>query len=46
MNTLRILAVVAAVLITAGLFGVVGYGQTVQQHAAANTSVHTHATAD
>ena len=46
MNTLRTLAFVAAVLITAALLGVLGYGQAVQQHAAADTPVHTHANAD
>ena len=46
MNTLRMLALVAAVLITAGLFRVVGNGNTLEQHAAGGTSAHLRATTD
>lgn len=46
MNTLRMLAFVAAVLITAGLFRAVGYGQTVPQPAANAASAHLRAITD
>jgi hypothetical protein len=46
MNTLRIFAFVAAVLITAYLFRAVAYGLTVPQSPAAGTSVNSHAAAD
>jgi hypothetical protein len=46
MNTLRMTAFFAAVLITACLFRAVAYGLTVPQHPAAGTSVNSHAAAD
>jgi hypothetical protein len=46
MNTLRMSALFAAVLITACLFRAFAYGLTVSQHAAAGTSVHSHAAAN
>lgn len=44
MNTLRMLALVAAILITAGLYRAMSYGQSTQQHATDSTSVHSSAT--
>jgi hypothetical protein len=46
MNTPRMLAFFAAVLITAGLFRAVAYGMTAPQDPAAGTSVNSHAAAD
>jgi hypothetical protein len=46
MNTLRMTAFFAAVLITACLFRAFAYGLTVPQHPAAGTSVNSHAAAD
>jgi hypothetical protein len=46
MNTLRMFAFFAAVLITAYLFRAVAYGMTLPQHPAAGTSVNSHAAAD
>jgi hypothetical protein len=44
MTTPRMFAFFAAVLVTACLFRAVAYGLTVPQHAAAGTSVGSHAT--
>jgi hypothetical protein len=46
MNTLRMFAFFAAVLLTACLFRAVAYGLTVPQLPAAGTSVNSHAVAD
>ena len=46
MNTLRMFAFFAAVLITACLFRVAAYGLTVPPHAAAGTAVNSRAAAD
>jgi len=46
MNTLRMFAFFAAVLITACLFRAAAYGLTVPQHPATGTSVNSHAAAD
>jgi hypothetical protein len=46
MNTFRMFAFFAAVLITACLFRAVAYGLTVPPHAAAGSSVSTHSAAN
>ena len=46
MNTIRMFAFVAAVLITALLFRAIGYGLTVPQNAVVSTSARPQATAD
>ena len=46
MNTPRMFALFAAVLITAGLFRAFAYGLTDPQHPAAATSINAHAAAN
>jgi hypothetical protein len=46
MNTPRMFAFLAAVLVTACLFRAFAYGLTVPQHPAAGTSVNSHAAVD
>ena len=46
MNTLRMFAFFAAVLLTACLFRAVAYGLTVPQHPAAGASVNSHSAAN